>query len=313
MANEMRDAIKGNPIEDIRAVAEAGDAALAAAILGNTEPADTVTVADTANRYTGTNVEACLAEIAGASRTTETVKGNNTLITDHIADTSDAHDASAISIVDSLDYFTGTDVEAALRESISGTCKVSTHSFGTIESVSGLTVKEYGDAAVHKTILTLASVVMNVTDGTNPAADGAWGTKKLYTFPKGHVQVLGAHFVSPIGGMVAASAGSGLTATADFEIGVGTVASGNESVFGLNNGTQENIVAAITTALTDSATTAIKSGVTTNPGNNYDGSTTAISVNLNMRTLDDADSGINSSTLTVSGTLTILWSVLGDN
>ena len=37
MANEMRDAIKGNPIEDIRAVAIAGDAALAAAILGNTE------------------------------------------------------------------------------------------------------------------------------------------------------------------------------------------------------------------------------------------------------------------------------------
>lgn len=44
MANEMRDAIKGNPIEDIRAVAIAGDAAL--------------------------------AEIAGAGRTTETVKAN---------------------------------------------------------------------------------------------------------------------------------------------------------------------------------------------------------------------------------------------
>ena len=312
MADEMKNAIKGNPIEDIRAVAVAGDAALAAAILGNTEPADTVTVADTANRYTGTNVETCLAEIAGASRTTETVKGNNTLITDHIADTADAHDASAISIVDSLDYFTGTDVEAALRESISGTCKVSTHSFGTIESVSGLTVKEYGDAAVHKTILTLAGVVMDVVDGATPANDGAWGTKKLYTFPQGHVQILGAHFVSPKGGMVAAGAG-GLTATADFEIGVGTVASGNESVFGLNKGTQENIVAAITTALTASATTAIKSGVTTTPGNNYDGSTTAIPVNLNMRTIDDLDSGTDASTLTLSGTLTIRWSVLGDN
>lgn len=80
MANEMRDAIKGNDHSDIRKIAEAGDAALAAAILANTEPADTVTVADPANRYTGTNVETCLAEIAGASRTTETVKGNNTLI-----------------------------------------------------------------------------------------------------------------------------------------------------------------------------------------------------------------------------------------
>jgi len=80
MANEMRDAIKGNDHSDIRKIAEAGDAALAAAILANTEPADTITVADPANRYTGTNVETCLAEIAGASRTTETVKGNNTLI-----------------------------------------------------------------------------------------------------------------------------------------------------------------------------------------------------------------------------------------
>lgn len=36
--------------------------------------------------------------------------------TAHIADTSDAHDASAISIVDAGSYFTGTDVEAALQE-----------------------------------------------------------------------------------------------------------------------------------------------------------------------------------------------------
>jgi hypothetical protein len=119
MANEMRDAIKGNPIEDIRAVAIAGDAALAAAILGNTEPADTVTVADTANRFTGTNVEACLAEIAGAGRTSETVKGNNTLIVDHIADTTAAHAASAISITASTGagaVYTAIEVDGALLE-----------------------------------------------------------------------------------------------------------------------------------------------------------------------------------------------------
>lgn len=37
-------------------------------------------------------------------------------LADHLADTSDAHDASAISIVDAGGYFTGTDVEAALQE-----------------------------------------------------------------------------------------------------------------------------------------------------------------------------------------------------
>lgn len=82
MANKMRDAIKGNDHSDIRKIAEAGDAALAAAILGNTEPANTVTTTDSANLYPGVtkNVEAFLANLPGAGRTTETIKGNNTLI-----------------------------------------------------------------------------------------------------------------------------------------------------------------------------------------------------------------------------------------
>ena len=49
---------------------------LADAIDTNIEAAATVTVADTAERYTGENVEACLAEIAGEGRTSETVKDN---------------------------------------------------------------------------------------------------------------------------------------------------------------------------------------------------------------------------------------------
>jgi hypothetical protein len=53
---------------------------LAEAIDTNIEAAATVTVADTANLYAGENVEACLAELAGAGRTTETVKANATNI-----------------------------------------------------------------------------------------------------------------------------------------------------------------------------------------------------------------------------------------
>lgn len=52
------------------------------------------------------------------------VKGGNfrltvtasTTASDHVADTTDAHDASAISIADAGGYFTGTDVEEALQE-----------------------------------------------------------------------------------------------------------------------------------------------------------------------------------------------------
>ena len=42
--------------------------------------------------------------------------GTPTELANHLSDATDAHDASAISIVDSGDYFTGTDVEAALQE-----------------------------------------------------------------------------------------------------------------------------------------------------------------------------------------------------
>lgn len=41
---------------------------------------------------------------------------DDTTVNAHIADTTDAHDASAVSIVDAGGYYTGTDVEAALQE-----------------------------------------------------------------------------------------------------------------------------------------------------------------------------------------------------
>lgn len=49
----------------------------------------------------------------GAERGLETA---GTGLSDHLADATDAHDASAISIVDAGTYFTGTTVEAALQE-----------------------------------------------------------------------------------------------------------------------------------------------------------------------------------------------------
>lgn len=45
-------------------------------------------------------------------------------LTSHLNDTSDAHDASAISVADSGGYITATDVEAALAEGFNGKCAV---------------------------------------------------------------------------------------------------------------------------------------------------------------------------------------------
>lgn len=79
---------------------------------------------------------------------------------DHIADTSDAHDASAVSIVDTGGYFTGTDVEAALAElgaaagggSLGG-CRVRNTGSLNLNNGSRTTVtfdtEDWDDAAYH--------------------------------------------------------------------------------------------------------------------------------------------------------------------
>jgi len=79
------------------------DDALAAHIADTTgaHAASAISVLDTATRYTGADVETCLAEIAGAGRTTETIKANATAIAGHLSDTTDAHAASAVSVVTS--------------------------------------------------------------------------------------------------------------------------------------------------------------------------------------------------------------------
>ena len=59
--------------------------------------ASSIPIQDSGNRYSGGNVETALQEIAGSSRTTQTVKGNADAISNHVNDGSAAHASSAIS------------------------------------------------------------------------------------------------------------------------------------------------------------------------------------------------------------------------
>ena len=186
-------------------------------------------------------------------------------------------------------------------------------SIGTLETVSGLTAVEKGNAAVHKTILTLVEVALASTDGTTAGTDGAWGTDKLYTFPEGHVTIHAAHMVSALGGIEAVTGGDdGFSNTANIEVGVGSVASAQATAFGLENGTQEDIIDALDVDLTAKTSDAIESTANSTPAT-YDGSTTPSTLNLNFRTLADGDHGLNADVLKISGTITVVWSLLGDD
>lgn len=75
------------------------------------DAAENTTYDNSTSGLAATDVQAAIDEVAAAGG-----GGGEPTADAHIADTSDAHDASAISIADAGGYFTGTDVEAALQE-----------------------------------------------------------------------------------------------------------------------------------------------------------------------------------------------------
>ena len=202
---------------------------------------------------------------------------------------------------------------SAVQNSRKGVDANTLHTIGAATSKTGLSVVETGDGAVHKSVLTFASMAVASTDGSTPGTDGAWGTQTLYTFPAGHIVVLGAHVVFPLAGLIAVTGGgTGLSTTADFEIGVGTVASAQAAGFGLGNGTQEDICTAMVAALTSKTSDAIESLAQAVQAV-HDGSSSAVDIHLNYRTVDDADHGVTADVLTVNGTLTLIWANIGDD
>ena len=77
---------------------------------GDAHDASAISILDTANDFTATDVEAALAELQAADEADEAA------LAAHLADTTDAHDASAISVLDALGDFAATDVEGVLAE-----------------------------------------------------------------------------------------------------------------------------------------------------------------------------------------------------
>ena len=183
---------------------------------------------------------------------------------------------------------------------------------GVLATVSGLTAVESGDGALHKTVFTLVEVAIVTADGADPTTDGAWGTTLLYTFPEGHIAIHGGHQVYAITKLESTTGGgTGLSDTADLGIGVGTVAASNSTEWGLST-TEENICAEadanLTSGTSDAAESSVNAAVVA-----ADGSAAALSVNLNVRGLGNDDHGVVGDILKVSGTITVVWSILGDD
>lgn len=214
--------------------------------------------------------------------------------------TSDARSAGTQRAPDRVDWDECVKQVRLAQDAANGVDSVTLQSVGAVASVSGLTVAEYGDGALHKTVLTLVAVEVASTDGTTPGTDGAWGTKTLYTFPTGTKILQSAHM--NLDSLADNPGADGFTATSDFDLGVGSVAVAQASAFSLS-GTQSDYAEA-TVALTSSTSTG-DSNTNTTPASH-----TATPLILNFRTVDDADHGTVAGLLKVSGTIVITWSMV---
>lgn len=202
---------------------------------------------------------------------------------------------------------------AATQRSNSGYSPDVIDSVGVLATKTGLTVVEKGNAALHKTIISMTEMSLVSTDGTTPATDGAWGTQPIYTFPTGRITLLGSHIQFPIGGLEAVTGGgTGFSDTADFEIGLGSAAAAQAGSFDLNGGDEEDIIAAIVAALVAAASPAVETGLGGAVAT-IDGTGGSYTANLNFRTVDDADHGTTADVLLCTGVCTFLWSLLGDD
>lgn len=160
------------------------------------------------------------------------------------------------------------------------------------------TATEYGDGVIHRTSLAIDKV-MTITDTANSSGIGS---VKIYDFPAGNIQIVGATV-----NLTASSAGgaAGIAADADGDFALGTAGAGVGATLA---GTEADIISSTPLAQFATTTGVIKGYASASSF--HDGTSTAKDLYLNIM-FDDADSTAN-DTLSVAGTIIVDWINHGD-
>jgi hypothetical protein len=168
---------------------------------------------------------------------------------------------------------------------------------------------EYGDAFIHRTLLTLTATPVTVTDEAGVSQWG--GTAKLYDFPAGHLCILGAMVD---GNLTLGTTGTIINTYAGIA-SLGTVAASATGAATLVT-TAADILKQFATVEAVAKVASVKGGpvatqITESGALWYDGHTTAPDMYLNFKITDDATH--TSGTGTFTGTVQVTWLNLGDN
>lgn len=167
-----------------------------------------------------------------------------------------------------------------------------------------ITVHEEQFGSFFVTTFTLNAARISVTDG---GVSGSHGSLKIYDMPAAAVTFLGCRQ-----NYTAFAEGAALTGAAGdavFEIGIGTTAISAAADGTLGNGAQENVGQAV--AVTLSGGTGTGTAVDGADTTALDGTGTALDLNLNWSgTAATIDA---TSTIDVTGTITVVWVHMGDD
>lgn len=189
---------------------------------------------------------------------------------------------------------------------VSKTTGLMTSAFGAgAKNGSTVTVVERGDGVTHQTVLTLASTPCPMASVTTGAGVGG---VKVYDAPEGHWRLLGA--TASLSLFIASANEADFTdSTPEGDYGVGTVSMANADAFG-TDATDDDICTGITFTMTAFAQAA--QGLAPEAAANFDGTSTAKDIFVNVLTdAADIDDGVTSE-VEVSGTITLTWINLGD-
>ncbi len=167
----------------------------------------------------------------------------------------------------------------------------------TLNTATGVTNVNYA-SALNRTVVTLTAHAMDITD--TGGANGGHGALKILDFPEGYIRIEGV-----IGDIAITSKSGGVSATAVFDMAMGTVTTdvGQATLAGTN----VDIVAKVDGDLVGSADTIDLVDTTTQDEDGHSGSTDV------WLCVAVEDASISSTgTMVMSGTIVITWYNLGD-
>ena len=169
---------------------------------------------------------------------------------------------------------------------------------------STVTVQEYGNGIINKTVLTCTATPISIADDAGVAQ---YGGVKVYDFPEGMICTFGAVIDGSLTGYAS------LIDTFDGDVALGTATATTGATL---TGTEADILqsVALTQAVGEVANCdaqSVATALTESGARWHDGTATAKDMYLNFVIDDNAAHGAGTATFT--GTISFMWAVLGDN